>query len=102
MQSMVNNRTAVLWIKYMEMVDILRLFIKAKRMAAGFCTSRPFKKCCRILQLQDIIISQSPHTSTVNKCKTYRTRTLNCTEVSWTVTTLSAVVIDSGLDCPLI
>ena len=31
MQSMVNNRTVMLWIKYMEMVDKLRLSIKAER-----------------------------------------------------------------------
>ena len=30
-QSMLNSRTAVLWIKYMEMVDTLKLFIKAER-----------------------------------------------------------------------
>ena len=30
-QSMLNSRTAVLWIKYMEMVDTLKLFIEAER-----------------------------------------------------------------------
>ena len=60
-QSMLNSRTAVLWIKYMEMVDKLKLFIKAERTGnwmlhlnvTVFC-------CCRTYSLHKVRIHLLP------------------------------------------
>ena len=46
-----NQRTAVLWTAYMEMVEILRRFIKAVCTVIGVCTSNRFMTCFLILPL---------------------------------------------------
>ena len=49
--SMKNQRTSVLWTAYMEMVEILRRFIKAECTEIGVCTSNRFMACFLILPL---------------------------------------------------
>ena len=46
-----NQRTAVVWTAYMEMVEILRRFIKAECTEIGVCTSNRFMTCFFILPL---------------------------------------------------
>lgn len=55
--SMHNQRTATLWIQYMNMVDTLRTFIKAERTGNWNLHLKQSAKCCPILQLQVTIIT---------------------------------------------
>jgi len=48
--AMADQRTAKLWIQYLDMVKILQLFIMAERTATGSCTLMLQGKCCHTLQ----------------------------------------------------
>ncbi|XP_062500813.1 uncharacterized protein LOC134178048 [Corticium candelabrum] len=44
-KSLKSYRTATLWLQYMDMVDILRMYIRESILATGNCISKLFQKC---------------------------------------------------------
>ena len=56
--SMENHRTAKLWLQYMEMIGILRMFIKAERTGDWAGTYKLSKQCIRCAYSSDSCVAK--------------------------------------------
>ena len=89
---MENHRTAKLWLQYMEMIGILRMF-----------TYKLSKQCYHILQQPAITCMRNQHTCICRRCSSYRKPILTFIPVSSTVSVSSGGVnaIGAGLSTDL-
>ena len=93
--SLSGQRTAVLWLEYIKMVDILRKFIKGER-TGNWKLHLQFMKCYHILQQRDITNTQNWLISTFKSCRTSKPHIHLYTRSSWMACTLCVEVIVSG------
>ena len=72
-KSLQSSRTAALWLQYMNMVEILRKYIRAERTGKGLnCMSKLFQKCSLTWKHRGITIIQNLHGYICNRCPVFK------------------------------
>ena len=97
-KSLENLRTAVLWIQYCEMIQLLRKLIKAERTGDWELHLQSVPDMLPYVALQDIVYMPNQHMFTLHQCKILRTHIQRYSISSKLVTMYSDAVIDTGQD----
>ena len=72
-KSLQSSRTAALWLQYMNMVEILRKYIRAERTGKGLnCISKLFQKCSLTWKHWGITTIQNLHGYICNRCPVFK------------------------------